>query len=136
MRIGINFHRWIHCGIQFSALPSLCLVCMTWTISDFTAFFLHYGNCVKATQSITEFQFFSFVHFTGVISIIGNGCVVLIFTTTKTLRTPSNLFVVNLAFSDFMMMATNAPAMVVNCYHETWHFGGNYWSCFWDRNFT
>lgn len=69
----------------------------------------------------TNFVGFFFI---GIISILGNGCVVLVFTTTKALRTPSNLFVVNLAFSDFMMMATNAPAMVVNCYHETWHFGG------------
>lgn len=42
----------------------------------------------------------------GLVSAIGNGCVLLIFTTTKSLRTPSNLFVVNLAFSDFLMMAT------------------------------
>lgn len=59
----------------------------------------------------------------GLISTIGNGCVLLIFTTTKSLRTPSNLFVVNLAFSDFLMMATMSPPMVVNCYYETWHFG-------------
>lgn len=59
----------------------------------------------------------------GLVSAIGNGCVILIFTTTKSLRTPSNLFVVNLAFSDFLMMATMSPPMVVNCYYETWHFG-------------
>lgn len=59
----------------------------------------------------------------GLVSTIGNGCVILIFTTTKSLRTPSNLFVVNLAFSDFLMMATMSPPMVVNCYYETWHFG-------------
>jgi len=59
----------------------------------------------------------------GLVSAIGNGCVLLIFTTTKGLRTPSNLFVINLAFSDFLMMATMSPPMVVNCYYETWHFG-------------
>ncbi|XP_058825724.1 opsin-1-like [Topomyia yanbarensis] len=58
----------------------------------------------------------------GVISTTGNGCVMYIFTTTKALRTPSNLLVVNLAFSDFFMMFTMAPPMVVNCYHETWYF--------------
>ena len=59
----------------------------------------------------------------GVVSIIGNGCVIYIFTNTKALRTPSNLLVVNLAFSDFLMMFTMAPPMVINCWHETWVFG-------------
>nr|QWV42654.1 long wavelength sensitive opsin 1 [Byturus ochraceus] len=59
----------------------------------------------------------------GSISIIGNGMVIYIFSGTKALRTPSNLLVVNLAFSDLFMMATMAPAMVINCYNETWVFG-------------
>uniref|UniRef100_A0A1B0D995 G-protein coupled receptors family 1 profile domain-containing protein n=3 Tax=Phlebotomus TaxID=13203 RepID=A0A1B0D995_PHLPP len=59
----------------------------------------------------------------GLVSCMGNGCVIYIFTTTKALRTPSNLLVVNLAFSDFLMMFTMAPPMVINCYHETWTYG-------------
>jgi r-opsin len=59
----------------------------------------------------------------GLISILGNGMVVYIFSSTKTLRTPSNLLVVNLAFSDFLMMFCMAPPMIVNCYNETWVFG-------------
>lgn len=59
----------------------------------------------------------------GIVSFIGNGLVIFIFTSTKTLRTPSNLLVVNLAFSDFMMMTCMSPPMVVNCYYETWTFG-------------
>ncbi|KAJ4429001.1 hypothetical protein ANN_25997 [Periplaneta americana] len=59
----------------------------------------------------------------GVISVIGNGMVMYIFSTTKGLRTPSNLLVVNLAFSDFLMMLAMSPAMVINCYYETWVLG-------------
>ncbi|XP_075235962.1 rhodopsin-like [Lycorma delicatula] len=59
----------------------------------------------------------------GFISIAGNGMVIYIFSTTKSLRTPSNLFVVNLAFSDFCMMFTMSPTMVINCYYETWVLG-------------
>lgn len=59
----------------------------------------------------------------GVISVTGNGMVVYIFTTTKTLRTPSNLLVVNLAITDFLMMFCMSPPMVINCYYETWVFG-------------
>ncbi|ETN59672.1 opsin-1 [Anopheles darlingi] len=57
------------------------------------------------------------------ISIVGNGCVIFIFSSTKSLRTPSNLMVINLAFADFMMMFTMAPPLIVNSYHETWIFG-------------
>ncbi|KAK5646225.1 hypothetical protein RI129_004689 [Pyrocoelia pectoralis] len=59
----------------------------------------------------------------GCISVSGNGMVIYIFSTTKSLRSPSNLLVVNLAFSDFLMMFTMAPPMVINCYNETWVFG-------------
>ncbi|XP_018320950.1 rhodopsin [Agrilus planipennis] len=57
------------------------------------------------------------------IAIFGNGMVIYIFSTTKHLRTPSNLLVINLAFSDFSMMFTMAPPMVYNCYNQTWMFG-------------
>ncbi|KAJ8960811.1 hypothetical protein NQ318_020107 [Aromia moschata] len=59
----------------------------------------------------------------GIISILGNGMVVYIFMSTKSLRTPSNLLVVNLAFSDFLMMTTMSPPMIINCYFETWILG-------------
>nr|APY20539.1 long wavelength sensitive opsin [Tenthredo koehleri] len=59
----------------------------------------------------------------GLVSVIGNGMVVYIFLSTKSLRTPSNLLVVNLAFSDFLMMFCMSPPMVINCYYETWVFG-------------
>nr|BAQ54852.1 opsin, long-wavelength sensitive type [Anax parthenope] len=59
----------------------------------------------------------------GVISYAGNIVVIYIFSTTKSLRTPSNLLVVNLAFSDFLMMIVMCPFMLINCYYETWVFG-------------
>lgn len=48
----------------------------------------------------------------GFISVSGNGMVVYIFLSTKSLRTPSNLFVINLAISDFCMMFSMSPPMV------------------------
>nr|BAQ54723.1 opsin, long-wavelength sensitive type [Orthetrum albistylum] len=59
----------------------------------------------------------------GFISWSGNGVVLYIFSTTKSLRTPSNLLVVNLAFSDFFMMVIMCPFMLVNCFSGTWVFG-------------
>nr|QWV42633.1 long wavelength sensitive opsin 1 [Trichodes sinae] len=59
----------------------------------------------------------------GVVSVAGNGMVIYIFSSTKTLRTPSNFLVMNLALSDFLMMATMSAPMVINCYYETWVLG-------------
>ncbi|XP_055379343.1 rhodopsin-like [Condylostylus longicornis] len=59
----------------------------------------------------------------GIISLTGNFIVIIIFTSEKSLRTPSNMFVISLAVSDFMMMLTMFPAMVYNCYYETWVLG-------------
>nr|APY20546.1 long wavelength sensitive opsin [Adalia bipunctata] len=59
----------------------------------------------------------------GFVSVAGNGMVINIFCGAKSLRTPSNLLVVNLAFSDFLMMFTMAAPMVINCYYETWVLG-------------
>ncbi|KAL7022788.1 hypothetical protein ACKWTF_012386 [Chironomus riparius] len=59
----------------------------------------------------------------GIVSMVGNYVVISVFTSTKSLRTPSNLLVVNLAFSDFLMMFTMGPPMVMSCYHETWIYG-------------
>ncbi|XP_043863291.1 opsin Rh2 isoform X1 [Drosophila mojavensis] len=58
-----------------------------------------------------------------IISCCGNGVVVYIFGGTKSLRTPANLLVLNLAFSDFCMMASQSPVMLVNFYYETWVLG-------------
>nr|BAQ54718.1 opsin, long-wavelength sensitive type [Orthetrum albistylum] len=64
-----------------------------------------------------------FISLLGFVSVCGNGVVIYVFSCTKSLRTPSNLFVVNLAISDFMLMATMAPMMTINCYFETWILG-------------
>ncbi|ROT69191.1 opsin [Penaeus vannamei] len=42
---------------------------------------------------------------------------------TKSLRTPANLLVVNLAISDFFMMLTMTPPLLVNAYWGTWILG-------------
>lgn len=67
-----------------------------------------------------------FLTILGIVSIAGNGMVIYIFSTTKSLRSPSNLLVVNLAFSDFCMMLSMAPTMVIACYYETWMLGMNF----------
>ncbi|PNF37095.1 Opsin, ultraviolet-sensitive [Cryptotermes secundus] len=57
-----------------------------------------------------------------VAALTGNGLVIWIFTTTKTLRTPSNMFVVNLAILDFLMM-TKAPIFIYNSFNKGFSAG-------------
>ncbi|XP_072947453.1 opsin-2 [Epargyreus clarus] len=47
------------------------------------------------------------------VSLIGNGMVILIFSTTKSLRTSSNILILHLAICDFIMMA-KAPIFIYN----------------------
>lgn len=42
---------------------------------------------------------------------------------TKALRNPSNALIVNLAISDFMMMATNCPPYFFSSLQGQWIFG-------------
>jgi len=60
--------------------------------------------------------------FLGLISIFGNGMVMLLFMKTQNLRTPANYLIVNLAFSDFSMMLSQFPFFAWNC------FNGGVWT--------
>lgn len=58
-----------------------------------------------------------------VIACCGNFVVLYVFLSTKSLRTPSNMLIVNLAFSDFMIMFTLCPSMFWSCLQEAWTLG-------------
>ncbi|KAK9882565.1 hypothetical protein WA026_022193 [Henosepilachna vigintioctopunctata] len=54
--------------------------------------------------------------------MIGNGLVLWIFSSAKSLRTASNMFVVNLAFCDFIMMS-KLPMFIYNSYYRGYALG-------------
>nr|APY20584.1 ultraviolet sensitive opsin 1 [Coccinella septempunctata] len=55
-------------------------------------------------------------------AIIGNGLVLWIFSSAKSLRTASNMFVVNLAFCDFVMML-KTPIFIYNSFYRGFALG-------------
>ena len=57
-----------------------------------------------------------------VMSLLGNGIVIWIFSTAKSLRTPSNIFIVNLAICDFIMML-KTPVFIYNSFHRGFMMG-------------
>nr|BAP11269.1 B-sensitive opsin [Graphium macleayanum] len=50
-------------------------------------------------------------------SLIGNGIVIWIFSTSKSLRSASNMFVINLAVFDLMMMM-EMPLLIINSFYQ------------------
>uniref|UniRef100_A0A8C3BNL8 G-protein coupled receptors family 1 profile domain-containing protein n=1 Tax=Cairina moschata TaxID=8855 RepID=A0A8C3BNL8_CAIMO len=59
----------------------------------------------------------------GSVGIIGNLLVLYAFYSNKKLRTPQNYFIMNLAVSDFLMSASQAPMCFVNSLHRGWILG-------------
>lgn len=67
-----------------------------------------------------------------IMSIVGNGCVIWIFSTSKSLRTASNMFIVSLAVFDMLMMC-EMPMFLVNCFMERmigWELGCDIYALF------
>ncbi|XP_053113726.1 melanopsin-like [Hemicordylus capensis] len=59
----------------------------------------------------------------GCVGITGNLLVLYAFYSNKRLRTPPNYFIMNLAVSDFLMSATQAPICFLNSMHKEWILG-------------
>ncbi|CAL4120345.1 unnamed protein product, partial [Meganyctiphanes norvegica] len=58
-----------------------------------------------------------------VVSLIGNGLVLWVFSMTQSLRSGTNVLTMNLAASDLMMMFTNFPILISNCFNKKWILG-------------
>ncbi|XP_067276969.1 melanopsin-A isoform X3 [Pseudorasbora parva] len=59
----------------------------------------------------------------GITGMLGNFLVIYAFSRSRTLRTPANLFIINLAITDFLMCATQAPIFFTTSMHKRWIFG-------------
>ncbi|XP_060782275.1 melanopsin-A isoform X1 [Neoarius graeffei] len=59
----------------------------------------------------------------GITGIVGNFLVIYAFTRSHTLRTPANMFIINLAITDFLMCATQTPIFFATSMHKRWIFG-------------
>ncbi|NP_001079143.1 melanopsin-B isoform X3 [Xenopus laevis] len=65
----------------------------------------------------------SFILIIGSVGIIGNMLVLYAFYRNKKLRTAPNYFIINLAISDFLMSATQAPVCFLSSLHREWILG-------------
>uniref|UniRef100_A0A8C0H610 Opsin 4 n=1 Tax=Chelonoidis abingdonii TaxID=106734 RepID=A0A8C0H610_CHEAB len=59
----------------------------------------------------------------GITGTLGNFLVIYAFCRSRSLRTPANMFIINLAISDFLMSITQAPIFFTTSLHKHWIFG-------------
>ncbi|NWR55008.1 OPN4A protein, partial [Bucorvus abyssinicus] len=59
----------------------------------------------------------------GITGTMGNFLVIYAFCRSRSLQTPANIFIINLAISDFLMSVTQAPVFFTNSLHKRWIFG-------------
>ncbi|XP_023414390.1 melanopsin isoform X2 [Loxodonta africana] len=59
----------------------------------------------------------------GLMGMLGNLMVIYIFFRSRGLRTPANMFIINLAVSDFLMSFTQAPVFFASSLYKRWLFG-------------
>ncbi|XP_071420018.1 melanopsin isoform X2 [Pithys albifrons albifrons] len=59
----------------------------------------------------------------GITGTLGNFLVFYAFCRTRSLQTPANVFIINLAISDFLMSITQSPVFFTNSLHKRWIFG-------------
>jgi len=83
----------------------------------------HWGNFPPQHPLIPDL-FGVIFFFLWIVSFLGNGCVIYVFLATPKLRTPTNIFIVNLAFSDLCMMTTQGFPVVINAFaSDFWMWG-------------
>lgn len=59
----------------------------------------------------------------GITGALGNSLVIYVFCRSRSLRTPGNMFVVNLAVADLLMSLTQSPVFFIASMHRRWVFG-------------
>nr|BDG00820.1 mammalian-like melanopsin type 2 short isoform [Verasper moseri] len=59
----------------------------------------------------------------GITGMLGNLLVIYAFCRSRSLRTPSNIFIINLAVTDFLMCFTQTPIFFLTSMHKRWIFG-------------
>ncbi|NWT03859.1 OPN4 protein, partial [Mionectes macconnelli] len=59
----------------------------------------------------------------GITGTLGNSLVFYAFCRTRSLRTPANMFIINLAISDLLMSLTQSPVFFTNSLYKRWIFG-------------
>ena len=83
----------------------------------------HWGTFPPQPFLVNHIVGFCYI-FLFLINIIGNGSVVYIFLKVESLRTASNIFVINLAISDMCMITSQALPVILNVFKQRYWMWG------------
>nr|AMH38608.1 opsin Rh3 [Platyeriocheir formosa] len=87
------------------------------TPEEYMAYVHPYWKTFETPNPFLHYMLAVFYMFFMFAALIGNGVVIWVFSSAKPLRTPSNMFVINLAVLDFIMML-KTPVFIVNSLNE------------------
>jgi len=110
-------------------------VSITDFVPDYMKPMIHpYWNAFPPVNPMWHYLLGIIYCFLGFFCVAGNFFVMYLYTKASYLKTPANLLVANLALSDFIMMGTNCPIFVYNCFNGgVWrfsHFACEMYACF------
>ncbi|XP_056433631.1 melanopsin-A-like [Gadus chalcogrammus] len=108
-----------------------------WNISSVSAHRLMHLPPVSTAESLVPRHPFPTVdvpdhaHYTigivilvvGITGMLGNFLVIYAFCRSRSLRTPANMFIINLAVTDLLMCVTQTPIFFTTSMHKRWIFG-------------
>nr|CAH8870834.1 unnamed protein product [Trichobilharzia regenti] len=93
-------------------------------MKDFDSIVLPYWYKFQQPHPYYQYTIGLFIACTGITGVCLNLLVIIFFTTVKSLRTPSNMLVVNLAISDFGFSAVNGfPLKTISAFNKFWPWG-------------
>ncbi|XP_044154542.1 melanopsin [Bufo gargarizans] len=111
----------------------------TWNDSEFSSYKLVELPPIVTTEPPREVIHHAYptadvpdhVHYTigavilavGITGTLGNLLVIYAFCRSRSLRSPANIFIINLAITDFCMSITQAPVFFAASLHKRWIFG-------------
>ncbi|OPJ84669.1 melanopsin [Patagioenas fasciata monilis] len=117
-RIVESFNAWNDSEANAYTLMDLPLGAPTMTVQDVPGAF--------PTVDVPDHAHYTIgvvILLVGITGTLGNFLVIYVFCRSRSLQTPANVFIVNLAISDFLMSITQSPVFFTNSLHKRWIFG-------------
>ncbi|XP_040291757.1 melanopsin [Bufo bufo] len=131
--------KGITCPPQDANCTKILESMSTWNDSEFSSYKLVELPPIVTTEPPREVIHHAYptadvpdhVHYTigavilavGITGMLGNFLVIYAFCRSRSLRSPANIFIINLAITDFCMSITQAPVFFAASLHKRWIFG-------------
>ncbi|GFO38438.1 rhodopsin [Plakobranchus ocellatus] len=122
---AVDFHIDSSSAMETTRAAAASQLTTTTHVYDTHGIFIHpHWYQFPLVPPIWHYSMGIFITFVSIFGALGNLLVMYTFSTNKSLRTPSNMFVVNLSMSDFIFSIIQGfPLMTISCFTRKWIFG-------------